>query len=158
MGLEEAELGSKDKEARKKMEEQRAIAEKRKVIDTTKRALKCLKAAKADLDSARRWGILDVIGGMYVISGIKLIKMEAAKKHIHEAMTELQKLRNEKDHTDYANKNYSRLGLLGIGFDFGFDGVGPDVYAQFRIEGLRARVIEAIKRVELILQEIGEAD
>ena len=151
-------MGKKEVRERKIARERQESIERTRVLETTHKALKCLKAAKADLDSAHRWGILDVVGGMYVISGIKLYKVESAKKHIREAMTHLQMLRNEKDRTDYANQNYRRLGFLGMGFDVGFDGVGPDIYAQFRIEGLRARVIETIKRVEAILYEAEKGE
>ena len=151
-------MGRKGAKEQRLAKERKASRDRARVLETTNKALKCLKAAKADLDSARRWGIVDMIGGMYVISGIKLIKVESAKKHIREAMTYLQMLRNERDHTDYASKSYSRLGLVGMGADVGFDGVGPDIYAQFRIEGLRARVIKAIANVEAILREVEKAE
>ena len=129
--------------------------EKRRVIDAAKCALKGLRAAKKDLDSAARWGILDVIGGMYVVSGIKHLKVESAKGHIREAMIYLQQYRKEDDGTDYVNQKYMHLGIFGTVLDVGFDGVGPDVYAQARILGLRSRVKEAISRVETLLMDAG---
>ena len=46
------------------------------------------------------------------------------------------------------------LGPLGMGLDIGLDGIGPDIYAQTRIAGLRSRVKEAIRRVEAILAQV----
>ena len=129
--------------------------EKRRVIEAANYALKSLKAAKADLDSAFRWGIVDIIGGMYIVSGIKLAKIESAKRHIQLAMVWLQQFRRENDQTDYANKKYMHLGIFGSLLDFGADGVVPDVYAQARIAGLRERVKEAIRRLEAIMKQAG---
>lgn len=129
--------------------------EKRRVIEAANYALKSLKAAKADLDGAFVLGIIDIVGGMYVISGIKLAKIESAKKHIQQAMVWLQQFRRDTDHTDYVNQKYMHLGIFGSLLDFGMDGVGPDVYAQTRIAGLRARVKEAIKRLETIMKSAG---
>lgn len=130
-------------------------AEKRRVIETSKKALACLRQAKKDLDGAFIWGIFDIVGGMYVVSGIKMLRIEAAKGHIREAMGYLSQFRREMDQTDYVNKNYMRLGLVGTAFDFGIDGIVPDVYAQTRINGLRKRVKEAINRLETILKSAG---
>ena len=129
--------------------------EKRRVTEAANYALKSLRAAKADLDSAFRWGVIDVIGGMYVISGIKHLKIESAKHHISEAMTWLQQFRRDTDHTDYANGKYMHLGIPGLVLDIGIDGVIPDVYAQARIAGLRTRVKEAITRLETIMRNAG---
>ena len=133
----------------------RADAEKRKVTEASNRALKELRAAKSDLDSAFRWGIIDVVGGMYVVSGIKIAKIEAAKEHLRQAMRSLQQLRREGDTTDYVNQKYMHMGPLGTVLDFGLDGIGPDIYAQARIAGLRSRVKEAIRRLETIMRAAG---
>lgn len=126
--------------------------EKRRVTEAANYALKNLKAAKRCLDGAFVLGMIDIAGGMYVISGIKLARIEAAKKYIREAMVWLQQYRREEDQTDYINAKYMRLGVVGSVIDFGLDGIGPDIYAQARIAGLRSRVKEAIKRLETIMK------
>ena len=129
--------------------------EKQRVTEAVNYALKSLKAAKKDLDGAFILGLLDIAGGMYIISGIKLAKIESAKNNIRKAMVWLQQFRGETDHTDYANAKYMRLGTIGSILDVGIDGVGPDVYAQARIVGLSRRVKEAIRRLESIMQTAG---
>lgn len=129
--------------------------EKQRVIEASNYALMNLRAAKADLDSAYRWGIADVIGGMYLISGIKLAKIESAKKHIRDAMIWLQQFRRDADPTDYVNQQYMRLGFLGSALDFGIDGLITDLYAQARIDGLRRRVKIAIMALETIMKDNG---
>lgn len=142
----------------KKRQEERRIAqrqqeEKRRVTEAANYALREFKKAKADLDSAFRWGVIDIAGGMYVISLIKHVKIASAKEHIHYAMVWLQQFRRKTDYEDYANKNYMHLGVVGTIFDFGMDSVPADIYAQTRIAGLRARVEEAIRRLESIMRE-----
>ena len=131
------------------------LSDKRLVVTAAKNALKSLRAAKADLDSAFIWGGVDVVGGMYLISAIKHMKIESAKKHIQEAMIYLQQFRRETDETDYANKNYMRMGIPGMVLDIGIDGIVPDIYAQGRISSLRTRVKEAIRRLETIMKSVG---
>lgn len=128
--------------------------EKQRVIDTAKKALIHLRAAKFALDKALVVGVVDIFGGMYLASGIKHLEIEAAKKNIRMAMEELQKFRRETDSTDYASQSYMHMGVLGTVFDFGFDNIATDVYAQARIAGLRRRVKEAIRRMEIILRRI----
>ncbi|MBQ1850836.1 MAG: hypothetical protein II477_12515 [Lachnospiraceae bacterium] len=147
-------MGSKRNMRVKLANERNAEIEKRKVLDTTKKALFYLKAAKADLDSAFRWGVIDIVGGVYIVSTVKHLKVESAKKNLREAMFWLQQLRNKNDTTDYVNQKYMHLGPLGMGLDIGLDGIGPDIYAQTRIAGLRSRVKEAIRRVEAILAQV----
>ena len=112
------------------------------------------KHEREDLDSAFRWGVLDIVGGVYIVSTVKHLKVESAKKNLREAMFWLQQLRNKNDTTDYVNQKYMHLGPLGMGLDIGLDGIGPDIYAQTRIAGLRSRVKEAIRRVEAILAQV----
>ncbi|MBP5282513.1 MAG: hypothetical protein J6Z22_08435 [Lachnospiraceae bacterium] len=129
--------------------------EKKRVEEAADQALMHLRAAESDLDSAFRWGVLDLIGGMYVVSGIKHLKIESAKKHIREAMFWLQQFRREGDHTDYENGQYMHLGPFGTILDIGIDGIVPDMYAQARIAGLKTRVREAINRLEEIMRRAG---
>lgn len=130
-------------------------AEKSRVILAANNALTNLKAAKRSLDGAYFLGIIDIVGGMYVISGIKLAKIEAAKKHIREAMRWLEQFRRETDDNDYVNTRYMKLGLLGSSLDLGMDGFVTDIYSQIQIASLRSRVSEAIRRLEAIMRHTG---
>lgn len=130
-------------------------AEKSRVILAANNALTNLKAAKRSLDGAYFLGIIDIVGGMYVISGIKLAKIEAAKKHIREAMKWLEQFRRETDDNDYVNTRYMKLGFLGSSLDLGMDGFVTDIYSQVHIANLRSRVSEAIRRMEAIMRHAG---
>ncbi len=128
--------------------------EKQEVIYTGHLALDSLKKAKADLDSARNWGIYDIVGGGLLATMVKHGKMNSANENIKIAMTDLQKFRNELDDIDYANEDYMKLGELTMAADIIFDNVLTDLYVQSKINDLRLRVEEAIRRVERILKDV----
>ena len=123
--------------------------QRRDVINAGNNALMHLRAAKRDLDSAVGWGIIDVLCGGIFVTTIKQTKMEDANEHIRKAMRSLQRFRS--NNVDYVNKDYLRLGDAAIAFDFILDNPIVDLYVQTKIESLRCRVIEAIRRLELYM-------
>ena len=124
------------------------------VIDMRK-ALNNLKAAKADLDCARGWGVVDIVGGGLFVTMIKQTKMEEAKEHLQTAMRYLQKYRRDKDFTDYVHQDFLRMGEFATYTDFILDNPITDIYVQSRINSLRKRVGEAIVNMEFLLDEAG---
>ena len=120
--------------------------QRRDVINAGNNALMHLRAAKRDLDSAVGWGIIDVFCGGIFVTTIKQTKMEDANEHIRKAMRNLQRFRS--NNVDYVNMDYMRLSDAAIAFDFILDNPIVDLYVQSKIESLRCRVIEAIRRLE----------
>ena len=128
--------------------------EKQEVIDAGRNALKSLKAARAELNSARNWGIFDIIGGGIIATFIKHRKIKAANELLNDAMWQLKQFRKELDDIDYVDEDYTRLGELGMAADYIFDSLLTDIYVQTKIADMKARVNEAIERVERILDSI----
>ena len=93
-------------------------------------ALQSLYAASEQLDSARNWGIVDLLGGGFFTDLIKHSKMGKAEKYLSQARYYLQKFH-----------------FLSFA-DFFFDGVVADYLVQSRINETRRKVAEAIRRVE----------
>ena len=54
----------------------------REAIDAGERALRSLREAKSSLDSARGWGIVDIIGGRGLSGLIKHVKIGDAKSSV----------------------------------------------------------------------------
>ena len=125
--------------------------QKRDVVNAGNYALMHLRAAKRDLDSAVGWGIIDIFCGGIFVTTIKQTKMEDANEHIRKAMRNLQRFRS--NNVDYVKVDYMRLGDAAIAFDFILDNPIVDVYVQSKIESLRCRVIEAIRRLELYMSD-----
>lgn len=122
---------------------------------TVRKALNSLRACKTNLDSARAWGIVDILGGGIFVTMIKQNKMEEAVKHLQMAMRYLQYFRRENDRTDYVHQDFLRLGEFATSSDYLLDNPITDIYVQNRINGLRKRVKEAIFSMEFLLAEAG---
>ena len=62
-----------------------ADIEIREAIDAGERALRSLREAKSSLDSARGWGIVDIIGGRGLSGLIKHVRIGDAKSSLDRA-------------------------------------------------------------------------
>lgn len=120
-----------------------------------RKVLNNLRAARNDLDSARGWGIVDIVGGGIFVTMIKQSKMEEAIEHLRMAMRHLQGFRRENDFTDYVHQDFLRLGEFVTSSDYLLDNPITDIYVQTRINSLRKRVEEAIVSMEFLLAEAG---
>ena len=67
------------------------VREKQEAIEAGERALRSLRQAKSDLNSARGWGIYDLLGGGMISTLIKHSRMNHAEDNINQAKWELQK-------------------------------------------------------------------
>ncbi|MBO4889191.1 MAG: hypothetical protein J5589_12900 [Firmicutes bacterium] len=120
-------------------------------------AIRSLQAAKEKLDSARNWGILDILSGNKggLISGfIKHSRVNAAQNCIDQAKHDL--MRFEDELRDVQDMNYLNVEISGfLTFaDFFFDGLLADLLVQSKIAEARAKVDDAIYRVENIVYRL----
>ena len=107
-------------------------------------ALQSLYAASEQLDSARKWGIVDLLGGGFFTDLIKHSKMGKAEEYLSQARYYLQQF--QKELRDVAADGTIQL-QTGDFLSF-FDGVVADYLVQSRINETRRKVAEAIRRVE----------
>ena len=120
-------------------------------------AIRSLQAAKEKLDSARNWGILDILSGHNggLISGIiKHSRVSAAQNCIEQAKRDLIRFENElRDVQDMNYLNVEISGFLTFA-DFFFDGLLADLLVQSKIAEARAKVDDAIIRVQNIVYRL----
>lgn len=129
--------------------------EKQEAIDAGERALTSLRRAKADLNSARGWGIYDILGGGLISTAIKHSKMNSANANIEQAKWDIKAFSRELEDVSDGTFNNFDLGDFGIFADYFFDGMLADFYVQSKINKARAQVDEAINRVEHILGQLN---
>jgi len=129
------------------------IRNKREMVLELQKALTNLRTAKLELESARCWGVVDIVGGGIFVTMIKRIKMERALDNIRMAMRRLQKFRRENDNTDYVHQNFFRMGEFASSSDYLLDNPITDIYVQTKINNLRKRVDEAIVSMEYLMKE-----
>lgn len=118
------------------------------------RALTSLRRAKQELNSARGWGIYDLLGGGMISTLIKHGKMDKARGYIEEAKWELQKFSKELQDVTYMSGVDFGIGDFATFADFFFDGMLADFYVQSKINEARRQVDEASRRVEKILSRL----
>lgn len=117
-------------------------------------ALHSLYKAKEHLDSARNWGIFDMVGGGIISTVAKHSKMNDASSYIKDAKVKLEKFAKELQDVDrVCDINVDTGDFLGFA-DIFFDDMFSDFMMQNRINKARAQIEEAIYRVENILARL----
>jgi hypothetical protein len=130
--------------------------EKREAVDAGYRALQSLNDAKAELNRARNWGLLDLFGGGTITGLIKYSKMNNAQRYMEQARYDLSRFSKELNDVNMAcNLNIDVGGFLSFA-DFFFDGVVADWLVQDRINEARRQVDDAIWMVQEIISRISE--
>lgn len=128
--------------------------ERDEAIAAGKSAKRSLERALDALDSARNWGIYDMIGGGFISTLVKHSKMDSASEYIEEAKANLKAFARELgDIEEYTNIDLSTGDFWGFA-DWFFDGLFSDWAMQDRINEARSQVKRAISKVDDILRRI----
>jgi hypothetical protein len=129
--------------------------EKREAIDAGYRALQSLNNAKAELNSARNWGLVDLFDGGTLTGLFKYSKMNNAQRYMEQAKYDLSSFGKElNDVNMVCDLNLDVGGFLSFA-DFFFDGVVADWLVQDRINEARRQVDDAIWRVQEIINRLA---
>ena len=128
--------------------------EKREAADAGNRALRSLKAAQENLDSAKNWGIWDMLGGGFFSTMAKQSKMDRAKENLAKARSDLKNFSRELQDVNMACHLDIETGDFLSFADLFFDGFVVDWMVQDRINQASRQVEEAIHRVEGILRQL----
>ena len=115
------------------------------------RALNSLRKAQQNLNSARNWGIFDMLGGGMLSSLIKHSKIGDAQHCVEQAQYDLQAFCRELQDVDLPYVHID--GLLTFA-DFFFDGFLADFLVQRRINEARAQLERACRQVEDVLRQL----
>lgn len=128
--------------------------EKQEAIDAGNKALKSLRKAQENLDSAKGWGIFDMLGGGFLSTMVKHSKVDQAKENMEQAKYDLRDFSKELNDVNIAcNLNIETGDFLSFA-DWFFDGLIVDWMMQDRINQASQQVEEAIRRVEDILRQL----
>lgn len=128
--------------------------ERQEAIAAGKEALADLREAMNCLDSAKNWGIYDIIGGGLISSLIKHSRMDKAQQYISNAKNSLRHFEEElRDLDNLDNINLDTQDFWGFA-DLIFDGILADAAMQSRINDARADLSRAIQQVESILRKL----
>jgi hypothetical protein len=129
--------------------------EKREAVDAGYRALQSLRSAQVELNSAKNWGMVDLLGGGLISGLVKHSKMDNAQRYMEQAKYDLSNFSRELNDVNMAcNLNIDVGDFLSFA-DFFFDGFVADWLVQDRINEARRQVENAIRRVQEIIRQLS---
>ncbi len=144
----------KEEESKRKSERQ----EIREAVEAGERALFSLQTAREQLNSARNWGIWDLLGGGFFTDLMKHSKLENASRCIEMAKQDLQVFERELRDVTVDGDLKINIGNFLLFADFFFDGLIADYMVQSKIAEAKQQVDEAIERTELLLIQLRVTD
>lgn len=128
--------------------------EKQEAIEAGQRALNSLRTARENLNSAKNWGVVDMLGGGFLTTVVKRSKMDQAKHKMDQAKFALRNFSKELNDVNMAcNLNINTDDFLSFA-DYFFDGFFVDWMVQERINDAKRQVEEAIRRTEYIVKQL----
>ena len=123
--------------------------------EEVRRALDALAEAADSLDSAKRWGIVDILGGGLITSVIKHSRLGDANHALARAREEIRAFTREISDVRDLHLLNAEVGGLNAFFDIAMDNTLVDLLvqkdisdAEDRVEEATAWVREAIARLE----------
>lgn len=128
--------------------------ERQEAIEAGEKALCSLRKAQEYLDSARGWGIYDLVGGGLISTLAKHDRMDKASQYYSDARDDLRYFQKElADLDNMCHINLETRDAWGFA-DIVFDGLITDMAMQNRINNARENVNQAIEQVESILESL----
>lgn len=126
----------------------------REAVDAGERALTSLRSAQRELNSAKTWGVFDMLGGSWFSTLAKHSKMQNAKRSMEQARYDLKSFSDELRDVDTAcDLTLETNDFLNFA-DWFFDGFVVDWMIQERIVRAGREVSEAIRLTERITNEL----
>ena len=130
--------------------------ELREAITAADRALEGLERARSSLNSARNWGIWDILGGGIISGLVKRSRMREASEDMEYARQELLRFRRELEDVDQLiDPGFTNFDLIAFG-DLFLDSFLFDLLAQGKINDARDRVDRAIFEVRRIRRQLAD--
>ena len=111
------------------------------------RALNSLREAKSKLNSARAWGVYDILGGGMISSIVKHSKVNDANEWLEQANRDLRRFAKELRDVP-GEEIYVQAGDLASTLDIFFDNIFSDFIVQNRINEAREEIDRLINRVQ----------
>ena len=125
-------------------------------ITAGERALTSLKAAQGKLNSARGWGMVDMLGGGLFTDLMKHSRIKDASSYLERAKYDLQIFQRElRDVSRTMDLKIEIGGFLSFA-DFFFDGIVADFLVQSKMAQAREQLEDAIIHVETLLRELKD--
>ena len=117
-------------------------------------AINHLRTAREALESAGRWGILDMFGHGFLTNMVKHGKLETAREAISRAQYDITSLEHLLDRYDLPTDVHIDIGGLLGAADFFADNLFVDLMVQGRINDAKSRIDQALYRLEDLMYSL----
>ncbi|MBQ6290111.1 MAG: hypothetical protein IJK71_12820 [Clostridia bacterium] len=124
-------------------------------IRAGEQALDSLREAKSQLNSARNWGIYDMLGGGVISSMIKHSKIDQANEWMDQANRDLRRFAKELRDVDSEDLQVDTGSLVTM-LDIFCDNFFSDLMVQQKINDGRARIDALIDKIEGVMWELKQ--
>ena len=131
------------------------IKEVKEAINAGKNASSALSQMMEPLDSARNWGIWDMLGGGFFTDMIKHSKIDDANKMSYDVQQCLKRFQKELNDVNEFTDIAVDISSFATFADFFFDGLFADWFVQSKINESISNVENAYSRVESILSDLN---
>ena len=129
----------------------------REAIEAGEQALSSLRTAKERLNSARMWGVADLLGGGFITGMVKHESIRSANQWIDSANNDLRRFAREL--RDVAEEGlYVETGDLAAFLDIFFDNFISDFLMQNRINEARNQLDQVMERVQNTVLDLKTAE
>lgn len=126
----------------------------REAINVGKRAKASLNEARNKLNSAKNWGILDILGGGLISGLLKHSRIKDASKCIENAKHDMRDFEQELGDIRDIEGLRIEIGDFLTFADFFFDGLIADIFVQSKIKDAKNQIDTAISHVDRILARL----
>ncbi|MBQ7612356.1 MAG: hypothetical protein IJU92_04710 [Spirochaetaceae bacterium] len=126
----------------------------REAINAGKRAKASLNEARNKLNSAKNWGILDILGGGLISGLLKHSRIKDASKCIENAKHDMRDFEQELGDIRDIESLRIEIGDFLTFADFFFDGLIADIFVQSKIKDAKNQIDTAISHVDRILARL----
>ncbi len=145
------------------LHEELAVFESRKVeleeaIDAGRQAMFCVGSVIEGIDSAKNWGVADILGGGLIITLVKHSKIDDAQCSMEKLQVALRRFKNELSDVERIDGDLSIdfSDMLRFG-DWFFDGLIFDIMVQNRLNTSRENVTRVRSKIAKALQALDKA-
>lgn len=126
----------------------------REAINAGKRAKASLNEARNKLNSAKNWGIVDILGGGLISGLLKHSRIKDASKCIENAKHDMRDFEQELGDIRDIEGLRIEIGDFLTFADFFFDGLIADIFVQSKIKDAKNQIDTAISHVDRILARL----
>lgn len=130
------------------------IKEIDEAITAGKRVLQRLNGVISSLDSAKNWGVYDMIGGDLIASAVKHSRIDEAKSGIAGVQSAMNSFKTELADLEISSLMEIEIGGFAKFADFFLDGIFADWFMQDKIIQSKENVEQAHNQTNVVVQKL----